>query len=92
MLKQEFPEWIAGRHNYCYQVLGHEDFEAMQVADTYHGNIVDGIKPNAYKNVPDWEMRKTLAMWKDRLKRAEVAKLEAEKHLKKLEEVEKKGW
>jgi hypothetical protein len=31
-------------------------------------------------------------MWKERLKRVEVVKLEAEKHMKKLEEVEKKGW
>jgi len=91
-LRQHFPEWIAGKDNYAYQTLGHEDFEKFQVADTYHGNIIEGYKPDAYKNVPDWEMRKTLAMWKERLKHTEVAKLEAEKHLKKLEEVEKKGW
>jgi len=91
-LKQEFTEWIAGKDNYAYQTLGHEDFEKLQVADTYYGNIIEGIKPNAYKNVPDWEMRRTLAMWKERLKRVEVVKTEAEKHLKKLEEVEKKGW
>jgi len=91
-LKQEFTEWIAGKDNYAYQTLGHEDFESFQVADTYCGNIVDGIKPNTYKNVPDWEMRKTLQMWKERLKRATIVKEEAEKHLKKIEEVEKKGW
>ncbi len=91
-LKQEFTEWIAGKDNYAYQTLGHEDFEKFQVADTYYGNIVEGYKPDAYKNVPDWEMRKTLAMWKERLKRATVVKSEAEKHLKKLEEVEKNGW
>jgi hypothetical protein len=45
-----------------------------------------------YKNVPDWEMRRILQMWKERLKRAEVMKTEAEKHMRKLEEVEKKGW
>jgi len=91
-LKKEFPEWIAGCHNYCYQVLGHEDFEAMQVADTYHGNIVDGIKPDAYKRVPEWEMRRTLAMWKERLKRAKVMKSEANKHIEKIEKVERLGW
>jgi len=91
-LKQEFTEWIAGKDNYAYQTLGHEGFESFQVADTYYGNIVEGYKPDAYRNVPDWEMRRTLQMWKERLKCAEVVKSEAENHLKKLEEVEKKGW
>jgi len=91
-LKKEFPEWIAGKDNFAYMTLGHEDFEAMQVADTYHGNIVDGIKPNAYKNVPEFEMRRTLNMWKERLKRAKVMKSEAKKHIEKIEKVEKIGW
>lgn len=91
-LRKDFPEWTAGKDNYAYQTLGHEDFEKFQVADTYHGNIIEGIKPDAYKNVPDWEMRRTLAMWKERLRRVTIVKSEAEKHLKKLEEVEKIGW
>jgi len=91
-LKRDFPEWIAGKDNYAYQTLGHEDLEKFQVADTYYGNIVDGIKPDAYKRVPEWEMRRTLQMWKERLKKVTILKEEAEKHLKKLEEVEKKGW
>ena len=90
-LKPDF-DWIAGKDNFAYQTLGHPDLEAFQVADTYYGNVIDGIKPDAYKKIPSFEMYKTLAMWKDRLKRATVVKSEAEKHLKKLEEVEKKGW
>jgi len=91
-LKKEFPEWIAGCHNYCYAVLGHEDFEAMQVADTYHGRIIDMGDTKAYKNVPEFEMRRTLAMWKERLKRAKVMKQEAQKHIEKIEKVERVGW
>ena len=91
-LKKEFSEWIAGKDNFAYMTLGHEDFEAMQVADTYHGNIIDGIKPDAYKNVPEFEMRRTLNMWKERLKRVKVMKSEAEKHLEKIEKVERVGW
>jgi len=91
-LRKEFSEWIAGKDNFAYMTLGHEDFEAMQVADTYHGNIVDGIKPDAYKNVPEFEMRRTLNMWKERLKRAKVMKSEAKKHIEKIEKVERVGW
>ena len=91
-LKHEFDHWIAGKDNYAYQTLGHADFEAMQVADTYYGNVVESYKPDAYKKVPDFEMRRTLSRWKDRLKKVKVVKYEAEKHLKKLEEVEKNGW
>jgi len=91
-LKQHFPEWIAGKDNYAYQVLGHEAFECFQVADTYYGRIVDMEDTKAYKNVPDWELRRTLEMWKDRLNKVNILAQEKEKHLKKLNEVEKKGW
>lgn len=91
-LKADFPHWVVGKDNWAYQTLGHEIFDLFQVADTYHGNIVEGYKPNAYKKVPDWEMRKTLAMWKERLKRVSTLVEERDKHMKKLEEVEKKGW
>lgn len=91
-LKVDFPHWVAGKDNYAYQTLGHEIFELFQVADTYHGNIVEGYNPNAYKKVPDWEMRKTLSMWKERLKRVSTLVEEKDKHMKKLEKVEKLGW
>ena len=91
-LKADFPHWIAGKDNWAYQTLGHEIFELFQVADTYHGNIVEGYKPNAYKKVPDLVMRKTLSMWKERLKKVSTLVEERDKHLKKLEKVEKIGW
>ena len=91
-LKKEFQHWVAGKDNWAYQTLGHEIFELFQVADTYHGNIVEGYKPDAYKKVPDWEMRKTFSMWKERLKRVSTLVEERDKHLKKLEKVEKIGW
>ena len=91
-LKKDFPEWIAGKDNYAYQVLGHEVLELFQVADTYYGNIVERIKPDAYKNVPDWEMRRTLSMWINRLKKVDVLTEERDKHIRKLEKVLRIGW
>jgi len=92
MQKKDFPHWIAGKDNYTYQTLGWEELNYFQVADTYYGNIVDGIKPNAYKNVPDWEMRNELEMWLKRLEHITALPDERDKHIKKLKEVEKKGW
>jgi len=90
-LRKEF-DFIAGKDNFAYMTLGHEDFEAMQAADTYYGRIIDMGDKKAYKNVPEFEMRRTLAMWKERLKRAKVMKSEANKHIEKIEKVERVGW
>ena len=92
MLKKDFPHWMAGKDNYAYQTLGWEELNYLQVADTYYGNIVDGIKPNAYKNGPDWEMRNELERWLKRLEHITALPDERDKHIKKLKEVEKKGW
>jgi len=85
-LRKDFPEWIAGKDNYAYQTLGHECFEHFAVADFYYGAIFDGMYgDNPFKNVPDWEMQNTLAMWEVRLSRGEVLKsTEKEQHMFKL--------
>ena len=92
-LRRDFPEWIAGKENYAYQCLGHEDIEPLAVADFYYGELIEHkTHYNQLRQVPDWEMRRTLRMWYERLKRVTVLSEEKKKHLKKLEEVLKLGW
>jgi len=92
-LKHNFPEWLAGKDNYAYQTIGHEDLEPLAVVDFYYGELVEHkTHYNQLKNIPDWEMERTLNMWKERLERITVLVAERDKHLKKLMEVKKKGW
>ena len=92
-LKKEFPNWLAGLHNWCYQTIGYEDFEAMQAADMYYGELIEHKTHYIQlKRVPDWKIRKYLNMWKDRLKKGTILAEEREKHLRKLEEIERLGW
>ena len=90
--RKDHEEWIAGKDNWAYITLGQEVFELFQVADTYYGNIVDKIKPDAYKYVPDWEMYRTINMWLKRLERVTVLTEERDKHIRKLREVLRVGW
>jgi len=82
-LKQHFTGWVAGKDNYAYQTLGSEDIECCAVADFYHGNL---IQEQRIKGVPEWELRRTLLRWKDRLEKARINAELKEKHMKKLEE------
>jgi len=93
-LKKDFPEWIAGSENYCYQTLGHPDIEPLAVADFYYGELIEHkTHYKQLKRVPEWEMEKTLNMWNERIKRVTAVPAERkEKHQKKLEEVLKLGW
>jgi len=91
MLKKDFPEWLAGKENYIYQ-CGF-DIEPLAVADFYYGELIEHkTHYKQLKRVLDWEMRKTLSMWKERLKKVSTLVEERDKHLKKLEKVEKIGW
>lgn len=91
-LKKEFPNLIAGKDNYASITLGEEAFRLFQVADTYYGNIVEGIRPDAYKNVSEQVMRRALNRWIERLKRVTVLTEERDKHIEKLKRVLKIGW
>lgn len=86
-LKAHFPEWIAGKDNYAYHMLGDENLEPLAVADFYHGNM---IQDNKLKDVPEWVLRRTLEMWKERLKKAKVSTEIKKSHMKKLEKCLKK--
>lgn len=92
-LRKEFTHWSAGLHNWCYQMIGHEDFEGMQASDMYYGELIEHkTHYDQIKRVPDWELRRNLQRWKDRLKRGKILAEEREKHLRKLEEIERLGW
>jgi len=82
-LKKANPDMIAGKHSIAYHLLGDENVEPCSVADFYHGNM---IEDNKIKGVPEWELRRTLLRWKDRLEKARINAELKEKHMKKLEE------
>ena len=82
-LRKANPDMIAGKHTVAYHLLGDENIEPCSVADFYHGNM---IEDNKIKGVPEWELRRTLLRWKDRLEKARINAELKEKHMKKLEE------
>jgi len=94
-LKQEHPDWLAGKDNFVYQVLGLEVYEPLAVIDFYYGELVEHRKHyNQIKETPDWELRRTLALWEARLEQAKPhLPLEAyDSHRAKLREALKVGW
>jgi len=86
-LRKVNPDMIAGKHTVAYHLLGDENIEPCSVADFYHGNM---IEDNKIKGVPEWELRRTLLRWKDRLERARINAELKDNHLKKLNECLKK--
>jgi len=92
-LKSDHPEWLAGKDNFAYQVLGWEELELFQVADFYYGELIEHkTHYNQIKRVPDWELERTVKMWLERLKKVKILLTERDKHIRKLEEVLKRGW
>ena len=78
---------VAGVDTLWYQIIGHEHIEPLSVAD----HIYDVVLQKEEK-IRDPNFDIVLSIWKSKLARSSVTKTETEKHLKKLEEVEKKGW
>lgn len=93
-LKRDYPYWLAGVENYCYQALGHPDIEPLAVADFYYGELIEHkTHYDQLRRVPDWELERTLKRWYERLKRVKAVPIERkELHLRKMEEIFKKGW
>jgi len=92
-LRVEHKEWLAGKDNFAYQTLGDEVYELFSVADFYYGHLLEHKKGyKQLKQVPDWELRRTLNRWRGRLEKVNVLTGERDKHLKKLVEVLRKGW
>jgi hypothetical protein len=92
-LKKDYPHWIAGVHNWCYQIFGYEIFDLLQNIDFYHGELLDHMTHyNQLKQVPDWEITNRLNELIDKLSRETVLTDERDKHIAKAREVLKKGW
>jgi len=81
--KNANPDMIAGKHTVAYHIIGDANIEPCSVADFYHGNLIQEQK---IKGVPEWELRRTLLRWKDKLEKARLNAELKEKHMKKLEE------
>jgi len=93
MLKNKHPYWLAGKDNYAYQTLGLIEFELFQLADFYYGELIEHrIHYKQLKQVPDWELERIIKLRLEQMKRINILHEERNKHIKKLEEVLKKGW
>jgi len=91
--RSEHSEWLAGKDNFAYQVLGHEELELFAIADFYYGELVEHrTHYHQLKRVLDWEMQRTLERWVKRLEKVTVLTEERDKHLNKLRKVMKLGW
>lgn len=92
-LKSDFPHWLAGVHNWCYQILGHEFFDWLQNVDFYYGELLEHkTHYQQLKQVPSWEIESRLLELKARLEQMTVLPEERDKHLSKVVELLKKGW
>jgi len=92
-LKKDFPYWMAGKENYAYHMLGYEELECLAVADFYFGELIEHkTHYSQMKHVSDWELRRTIEKWLNKLENVRVLTHERNKHIKKLKEVLKLGW
>jgi len=92
-LKNDYPHWLAGVHNWCYQIFGLEEFDWLQNVDFYYGELIEHkTHYDQLKRVPDWEIRNRLVELRDRISRMTVLTDERDKHLKKIDEILRRGW
>ncbi len=80
-LKNKHTEWIAGKDNFVYQVLGLEEFEKFALADFYYGNM---IQENKLKDVPTDYLMNRLEQIKSELEKITILPEERDKHLNKI--------
>ena len=94
-LKQQFPNWLAGKDNFAYQVLGYEWLEPLAVIDFYYGELLEHkTHYQQLKRVNAGELYRTLRMWQSRLEKykAYIPLVAYQRHSTKLQEILKKGW
>jgi hypothetical protein len=92
-LKRDYPHWLAGVHNWCYQIFGHEFFDWLQNVDFYYGELLEHkAHYNQLKQVDPKEIEGRLLGLKSKLERMSVLPEERDKHLRKVEELLRKGW
>jgi hypothetical protein len=92
-LKGEYPDWLAGKDNLAYQVLGLEELDLMQNVDFYYGELLEHkTHYQQLKQIPDWEIRGRLEELVDRLSKVTILVEERDKHIAKAREVLRVGW
>jgi hypothetical protein len=92
-LKSDFPHWLAGVHNWCYQIFGYEFFDWLQNVDFYYGELMEHkTHYNQLKRVPDREIEERLKFLEEKIKSMTVLIEERDKHLKKIREIFARGW
>jgi hypothetical protein len=92
-LKKDYPHWLAGVHNFAYQVLGLEELDWMQNIDFYYGELIEHkTHYEQLKHVPDWEIRNRLNELIDKLSRVNILTEERDKHIAKAREIFRRGW
>jgi len=92
-LKKDFPHWLAGKDSFAYQILGWDVLDMFQNIDFYYGELVEHrMHYDQLKQVPGWELRRRLEELRERLRRVTVLVEERDKHLRKIEEVLRRGW
>jgi len=92
-LKKDYPHWLAGVHNWCYQIFGLEEFDWLQNVDFYYGELIEHkTHYDQLKMVPDWEIRNRLMELRDNISRMTVLTDERDKHLRKIDEILRRGW
>jgi hypothetical protein len=92
-LKKDYPYWLAGKDSFAYQVLGWEVLDWFQNVDFYYGELVEHkTHYDQLKQVPEWEIMRRLYELRERLTKVSVLADERDKHLKKLDEILRKGW
>jgi hypothetical protein len=93
MLKKDYPHWLAGVHNFAYQVLGYEFFDWLQNVDFYYGELVEHkTHYDQLKRVPEQEIRRRLYELEEKIKTMTVLTEERDKHLAKIREILAVGW
>jgi len=92
-LRREFKDWIAGKDNFAYQVLGWRILYILQNVDFYYGELIEHrTHYNQLKQVPEHEIRRRLDALEEELSRVEVLTEERDKHLGKIREIKRIGW
>lgn len=85
--------FLAGKDDFAYQILGLECLEYFSVADFYYGNIIEHKKGyNQIRKVRDQELRRILQRYIHQLQKVNVLTEERDKHINKLKKVLSIGW
>jgi len=91
-LSRDF-DWLAGKDNFAYQVLGWEELGWLQNVDFYYGELVEHrTHYSQLKQVSDDEIRGRIEELIGKLSNMGVLRGERESHIAKANEVLRRGW